>query len=203
MPLDLIVDIVIEARNMGFDQTVCLSHANEPLMDPRLPDIARLVKKIGRFRKVICFSNGELLTPDLAKELDGAFDAIHFALYYDAEKREQEIRALFKTTKPVFVDPVHIATHYSPKFDVEALAAEYIDNPCYEPQIRIIFNYKGELLFCCEEVASNFDLGSYPEKSIKELWFGEKYQSLVKTLRYRGGRRALPYCSTCPRKGQE
>jgi MoaA/NifB/PqqE/SkfB family radical SAM enzyme len=203
MPTAEVLSIVRDAyENIGFDKIVCLSHANEPMLDPRLSMLAREVKGIGRFKQVICFSNGEFLTKELAQQLDGAFDSIYFTLYYDLEERERQIRSMFNITDVVLVDPHHIATHFSPKFDIPALVAENIDNICREPQLRIIFNHKAELLFCCDEVASNFNFGNHYEHTIKELWFGEQYQRLTKTLLSHGGRRAIPYCSTCPRKGQ-
>jgi hypothetical protein len=93
----------------------------------------------------------------------------------------------------------HIATHFSPSFDVEALAEQHKNRDCAEPRIRVIINHRRQYLLCCDDVVGNFDLGTFPETSIKDYWFGAKHMSIMNNLRNQGGRLQYSYCSTCPR----
>ena len=203
MPTETILNLVRDSMALGFNGVVCLSHYNEPLYDDRLVELGREIKKMGEFGGIFFHSNGDLLTEEMAAELDGVFDEIDFTIYdsnlQDIHNKQAWITSLFQETEIVFCDSKHSITHFSPTANVEELSNRNINRPCFEPLYRIIFNHKGELLFCCDEVFGNFDLGSYPDKPIEELWLGEKYQSLMEAVSKPGGRRKLPYCSTCPR----
>ena len=204
LPVEIIEEALDQCVEMGFAGGVCLSHYNEPLMDKRIADIAGLVKSYGTFRPIFMNTNGDFLTKEIAQSLDGVLDKIIVSLYMDEPKKSERARwveSLFKTTK---VDSItmsdHIATHFSPSFDVKKLAEAHINNRCTEPQLRVVINHQSQFLLCCDDVVGNFDLGYFPETSIKDYWFGDKHQQIVKDLMENGGRRKHPYCSTCPRK---
>ena len=204
LSIDLIKDALKQCIELGFKGGVCLSHYNEPLMDERLPEIAELAKNYGQFSPVFLNSNGDFLTEQLAKDLDGKLDRIIISLYMKEplkSERAEWIKTLFHKTHPdIITMSDHIPTHFSPKFPVEELARRYIDNPCREPTIRVIINHRRQFLLCCDDVIGNFDLGTFPETSIKDYWFGEKRQKLENDLAHNGGRRKHEYCSSCPRR---
>ena len=81
LPIKVIKDALEQCIDLGFIGSVCLSHYNEPLMDERISDIARMVRNYDQFSKVYFHSNGDLLNEDLASDLDGALDEIIFTLY--------------------------------------------------------------------------------------------------------------------------
>jgi hypothetical protein len=202
--MDVIKMALDEVAEMGFTGGVCLSHYNEPLMDERIPEIASIVKSYGVFSPIFMNTNGDFLTEELAQSLDGVLDRIIVSLYMPKPKRLERalwINALFhKTDAQPLTESDHIATHFSPAFDVKALAEKHIDNPCGEPQVRVVINNQRQFLLCCDDVIGNFGLGTFPETSIKDYWFGEKHQKIVKDLMVSGGRRKHPYCATCPRR---
>jgi hypothetical protein len=197
MPTEDVLEIVKQVQDMGFTHRVNLSHYNEPLLDPRLPELGQRVKDLG-FTDITFHSNGDFLTEKLAKELDGVFSHIAIALYVnDSPIKRDLITKMFDTTKIIFVDNHHVATHFSPSFPVATLARKHMMHSCIEPSARIIFNHKGQMLFCCEDVVGNFDLGSFPEQSVKELW--DNAQVKIRTVSQPGGRLILPYCLSCPK----
>ena len=200
LPTEYILEIVKQAYEMGFDYKINLSHYNEPLLDKRMASLCRDIKKIGNFTDVAFHSNGDFITEELAEELDGAPDRIAFTLYGPDEiikERQEWISSLFKETKLDFLDKHHIPTHNSPIFDVATLAKQHINNICVEPQIRFIFNHRGEMLLCCEEMVSVFNLGRFPDKSVEELWYNA--QQYIDVLKTKGGRKQFSLCKTCPR----
>ena len=202
LPIPIIKEALNQCDDMGFHGSICLSHYNEPLMDERLPEIARLAKSYA-FESVFFNSNGDYITKDLAKELDGKVDKIIFSLYMEEPIKSQRkywIESLFKKTEAIVnTQTDHIATHFSPKFDVALLAEQNKGNPCGEAEIRVIINHRRQYLLCCDDVVGNFDLGTFPETSIEDFWFGEKHTQIALNLRNPGGRLNYPYCSTCPR----
>ena len=204
LPMDVIKKAFDQCAEIGFDGSVCLSHYNEPLLDSRLPDIVRLAKSYSQFHSVFLNSNGDLLTPELSKELDGVLDKIIVSLYMEEPMKSERAELLssyfHKTEAQMNTMSDHIATHFSPGFDVVALAEENKFYPCREPQMRVVINHRRQFLLCCDDVVGNFDLGTFPETSIKDYWFGEKHSKIVKDLAGIGGRTKYDYCYTCPRR---
>lgn len=172
------------------DSTVCLSHYNEPLMDDRISVIARVAKSYG-FDTIYLNTTGDLLTKEIAKSLDGVLDKIRFST------RKEKFKSMFQETEVVFTEHGHIATHFSPKFDVEELAEQHRDRPCFEPDKRIIINHQQQFLLCCDDLVGEFDLGTFPETSIGEFLLDRSH--IVRQLKKPYGRKKYPYCSTCPR----
>ncbi|NOS89814.1 MAG: radical SAM/SPASM domain-containing protein [Methylococcaceae bacterium] len=191
-----------QAIALGFRGALCLQHYNEPLQDPRIIELGRFAKTLP-FSQVFICSNADLIDEEKAQELDGVFDSIQIALYSHTEeqhiKREAWLRGQFKKTYLHFTKGVHIPTHFSPVFDTAALAAQYVERPCTQPHIRMILNHKGQMLLCCDDVVGNFNLGTFPETPLEDLWFNERHQEMLLTLQQNGGRKAYPYCETCPR----
>lgn len=203
LPMDVIRDALDQVAAMGFKGGVCLSHYNEPLMDERIPEIAHLAKSYGQFYPVFLNTNGDFINSELVRYLDNALDRIIITLYMDEPKkseRKEWLESLFAHTEvQVITQSEHIPTHFSPKFPVKQLAEKHIDRTCIEPQLRVIINHRQQYLLCCDDVIGNFDLGTFPEISIKDFWFGKKRTQIMEDLKQRGGRRNYGYCSTCPR----
>ena len=142
------------------------------------------------------------MTAAIAAELDGILDRLVVALYMDEpikSERGRWIEQLFKTTTLQFTGGVHVPTHFSPLFDVRALARQHGDHPCSEPQRRMIVNHRGDMLLCCDDLIGHFDLGNVRERSLEDLWFSERHQTLVRSLQQRGGRAIHSHCLSCPR----
>jgi hypothetical protein len=172
-------------------------------MDDRIAEIARLVKSYNQFHPIFLNTNGDFLEENLARSLDGVLDRILVSLYMSEPLKSQRaelLKSFFnKTDAQMITMSDHIATHFSPKFDVEALAKKHINHPCGEPRIRVIINHRRQFLLCCDDVIGNFDLGTFPETSIEEYWFGNKHMKIMNDLRYVGGRNNYSYCASCPR----
>ena len=187
LEMEVIKDALDQATRLGFAGGVCLSHYNEPLMDERIPEIASLARSYSQFYTVYFHTNGDFLTDELAKDLDGRLDKIIVSLYMDEPKKTERknwIKTLFRRTHAeVITQSDHIATHFSPAFDVKALAEKHRMHDCKEPQIRVVINHRRQYLLCCDDVIGNFDLGTFPEISIKDYWFGEKRMKIMNDLR--------------------
>jgi len=207
LPIETIEKIFVESTKIGFRGEVCLSHYNEPLMDERIIEIAKMARKF-QFSRVFMCSNGDFLTENLANELDNLMDDIGFTLYMNEptrSKRDMWIRTLFKRSKikiAHYTDGEHdrMITHNSPLVDASSLAKKFSNNPCHHPQKRMIINHRGQMLLCCDDLVGNFDLGSIHESSIEELWYSEKHQDHVISLMNYGGRKINQHCLTCPRQ---
>jgi len=171
-------------------------------MDERLPRIAHRVRSYSELYTVHTNTNGDLMTKELAAELDGAFDYIIIHLYMGGQRkidRAAWLQTLFKKTEiRAVMNQPHMPTHFTPAYDLEGLIEGAKHRNCTQPRIRTIINHRRQYLPCCDDVIGNFDLGTFPEVSIADNWFG-KQAKIAEDLSRAGGRAAYPYCMTCPR----
>jgi len=49
-------------------------------------------------------------------------------------------------------------------------------NFCYNPFGNLFFNSAGNVIACCR--SHKYVLGTYPEQSIKDIWFGDKAEKM-------------------------
>ena len=161
-----------------------LQHYNEPLQDSRIAAFGRRARALG-FPHVFICTNGDFITEAVAAELDGAFHELQVALYMDEPakgRRQQWLATLFRETRLHFTGGGHIPTHFSPLFDVAALAHQNRIHPCGEPLRRLIINHRGDMLLCCDDLAGHFGLGNIRDHTVEQLWFGDRHQDLVLAL---------------------
>ena len=213
MSSDMVFKIIDDASNIPeFDGKICLQYFNEPFMDERLRTFGKYAKDKGF--KTFVNTNGDFITPDIAKKIDGNLDYINISLYdyihkdiltytkerADFVKRIKEIRKLFEKTVCVFSTIKHLTTHFSPrKEDLKKRIRDNIDKPCTICcQYRLVIDYKGDMRVCCEDINNIFGMGNINNHSLLELWYDEKHQTIVKDLMEEGGRSKYSYCSICP-----
>lgn len=197
---ELIYDAIDQALAMGYRGGVCLAHYNEPTMDERLPTIAHRVRSYSGLDTVHMNTNGDLITPELAAELDGAFDFINVSLYMEEPVKSERaawLPTLFRKTRVrVFTDRPHMPTHFTPAYDLEGMLKIAQRAICH-PR-RVIINHRRQYLLCCDDVIGNFDLGTFPEISIEDYWVGKR-EKIAQALSRAGGRASHPYCMSCPK----
>lgn len=210
MPDDLFRKVVDDAVDMGFTGWVNLQHYNEPLQDPRIADLARYAKDKGVFAEVYMHSNGDLLTPRKAAALDGVLDKIVVALYDETggqpllgearDARREVIAGMFAKTRVEWATGFHIITHYSPYTNLAEWIGISRPMPCRrEVQLRMIIDYRGEMLLCCEDITGLWKLGNVRDQSLADLWYSPKHTEIIETLAQPGGREAYGFCRICPR----
>lgn len=199
LPTDVIERIMRESKELGFNGTVCLSHANEPLLDSRISELGRLAIDMG-FRHVFLCTNIGMLTDEKISEIDGSFHSFSVSIYGgDKERQMAEMNAKFKKTRLEFMVWPKITTHFSPNDDLGALIHSQCDKPCGMPTVRMVVAHNGEQLMCCDDLVGHFDLGSIYDHSVEELWFSDRHIEIVNDLLKPSGRKKYPYCRCCPR----
>lgn len=190
LPMPIVENLLDQAKALGFRGALVLSLYNEPLMDGRIARFAEHARALDCFGEIFICTNGDYLTPELARELDGQLDSIRIALY-DRPARGPEMRSWFTKTRVTLTGGRHIPRHYTPG------AASYPDQPCeMESQLRCMIASDGTLRLCCEDIAGGWQLGSIFERTLEDLWFGEPHASILERLQHPGGREG--YCKTCP-----
>jgi radical SAM protein with 4Fe4S-binding SPASM domain len=212
MPDDLFRKIIDDAVDMGFTQSVNLQHFNEPFQDPRIGTLAAYAKDKGVFSSVYMHSNGDLITKRKAASVDGILDEITIALYDEAggqpmapvkaANRRAELESWFDQTRLRWTTATHLITHFSPYANLLPEIEANRGKPCTrEVQLRMILDWRGDMLLCCEDIAGIWKLGNVADQTVAELWNSDKHQAILATLAEPGGREAYSFCRSCPRTG--
>lgn len=210
MPDALFTKILADAVDWGFHGWLNLQHYNEPFQDPRIARLTAEAKATGTFSKVYMHSNADLLTERKARMIDGALDEIRIALYNEdggspmdeakAAPRRELISSWFSETALFWTGGTHLITHWSPFANRDEMIAAARGMPCrHESQVRLIIDYRGEMLMCCDDIAGVFGLGNVGDHSLSELWNSPRHLSILATLDQPGGREAFAFCRICPR----
>jgi hypothetical protein len=195
MSVDMFRSILDECVELDYSGRVCVCHWNEPLTDPRIVELVQIAKSYDRFF-VYFHTNGDLLTPELAAKLDGVLDKIVVFVYDgDRQTRKTWLRSVFTKTQ-VEVKGGHHITHFHPQ--APEMAQKLLSRPCRPIPRRLIVNYAGEYLLCCEDLLGTFGLGKFPDMSLKDYWFGGKHERILGDLAQPDGRLKYQYCSSCP-----
>lgn len=219
MPVETVHNIIDQAADMGFKGECFLYYYNEPLMDfNRFISFCRYAKAKGL--KPGMATNADLLTPknprtrEMAKEIDAVISHLIIDLYdVTAElainhkpmsktqhrARVKYLTGLFPGHKVAF-NWAHLTDHFSPRKNLQELIKRHRNNPCYLT-CRMIIDYRGKMLLCCEDIMANWNLGNIRESSLEELWYSPRHQKIVEALVKPGGRQNYPYCRICPLKG--
>ena len=210
MPMDMIKDIIQQAKEIPDLQIIMLSHFNEPFLDDRLPEIGRYVREqIPNIDLRTC-TNFDLMTKELAEEVDGLFNRFNISLYYEDptySKRKKKIQSWFnKSILNIHAagkaEDYHMTTHFSPREERLKEKINSVKNkPCMRYNNMCIIAYDGTFLHCCEDYNGNFNLGNVKDKTIMEMWNSETHRKLMHDLSFMGGRKLYKYCENCPDKG--
>jgi radical SAM protein with 4Fe4S-binding SPASM domain len=213
MPTDTILNLLDQAKELGFHGRVAFHHYSEPLLDPRNVTLAR--EAMNRGMKPYLHTNGDLLKRDqrLCKEVVSVYGSIIIGLYdyrtndeLEAEKQYWKARLPVANLKFSAIGTSSARVAFSqgiPKAlvptDARIAAPDliYSNGPCHRPLIRMIIRHDGGMSNCCEDTFGAFGLGNIHSSSLKELWFSEQHRSIVENL-IAGRRELYSLCHNCP-----
>lgn len=117
-----------------------------------------------------------------------------------AAERMTIISSWFSKTSLEWTGGTHVITHFSPYSNVQDEIAVCRPMPCRrEVNLRIIIDFRGEMLLCCDDIAGLWDLGNVRDHTLEELWNSDRHTEIVQTLSVSGGRESYGYCRICPR----
>ncbi|HTZ11945.1 MAG TPA: SPASM domain-containing protein [Candidatus Margulisiibacteriota bacterium] len=172
---------------------------NEPLMDDRIVEFVSYTRKKLRNSFISMATNGDFLTIDIFNALvnagmnefvitrhDKEDSAMVKALkeYLGAQKKETA-RVHFKILEYITSRGGLITSSVDP----------YKRKYCEYPLWAIFINYKGDMLFCCEDYLNTVKLGNVKHESLFDIWNKPYNRKLRKEIRR--GDFTLPICKKC------
>jgi len=213
MPTEKILDLLDQARALGFRGYAGFHHYSEPLLDKRCTMLAREAKARGM--KPYLHTNGDVLKHDdgLCVEASEIFEYIAVGLYdYESNDELEEAKLYWKIKLPranLTFSPIGVSGSRSahstgipralvpPDERMNGLDLTYANAPCHRPLIRMIIQYDGTVAHCCEDTFGSFNLGNVYEHSLRELWFSDRHAEICEDL-VTGHREKYGLCRSCP-----
>ncbi len=203
MDIKLFKKIIDDLVDPNYRGIISPHFYGEPLLDERLPNLIRYVKKKLPLSKVVIFSNGDLLTIKKYKELKKA-GVDKLVITQHLPKLNNNIENLLDYHKKNKNDSVKIEY-------IKNIEREKLDNRgglvkpskikkrkiCHLPFSVIVIDYKGNVILCCNDYHSSIKFGNLKKEKLFEIWNKPLYKKIrVDMLK---GKFNLEICKKCVR----
>ena len=213
MTTEKILDLLDQAKAMGFRGRVAFYHYSEPLLDKRNVMLAWEAKRRGM--RPYLHTNGDVLKHDdaLCDAVTSVYGLIVVGLYdyetneeLEAAKRYWLSKLADSTIEFSPIGPMGVRSAHSIGVPRALVPSDrrmsvpdlrYVNAPCHRPLIRMLIQYDGEMCHCCEDTHGTFKLGNVYEHSLEELWFSERHTEIIESL-VAGRRQKYDLCRNCP-----
>jgi MoaA/NifB/PqqE/SkfB family radical SAM enzyme len=213
MPTDQVLQLLDQAKALGFQGPVAFFHYSEPLLDERHLLLADEARKRGM--QPFAHTNGDVLRHDhdLCDAVRDVYALVIVGLYdYQTNEELEEAKAYWRSKlapanlkfSPIALSATHSATTVGipralvpsdTRFPIPDLT--FSNAPCHRPLIRMIIQHDGEMGLCCEDTYGAFGLGNAYQSSLEELWFSARHVRVVEEL-LEGRREKYELCRHCP-----
>lgn len=173
----------------------------EPLLDNRLPDLISYAHT--RLPKICIavFTNGICLSIELYKKLVNA-GVREFVITEHTSKMLENVREIIEYNKN---EKNNVFINYRGKLVETSLGNRggLINTPnaapsqkiCRTPSRRIVINYKGDVLLCCDDYFGKHVYGNIAEENVIKIWKKPSFRKIRKELLY--GIWNLEMCRLC------
>lgn len=206
MSYELIEKILKELIDLNYQGSIRLHHVNEPMIDKRIYNIIKLIKSYSQKIITEMTSNGDLINDDsLNKLYESGLNRLNLSAYENKSMEKfielkkkwnfeindmRENKGLYQklTNQAGFID-------LDEKF-IKLSLKKVINNKCYLPSEQLVIGSNGNIALCCEDMYKMNNFGNANFQTLKEIWFGEKFNFYRKKLNERK-RKELDLCSKC------
>ncbi len=165
----------------------------EPLFDKILPLLIEYTLNNLPNYYIDIYTNGDLLTEKLFKELMDK-GAKHFLITnYDDEQRPTLTSLANKY-------PMHVLIRNYKKIPIFDRAGEIfkkiteLNTPCLLPLHQLLINWKGDVLLCYNDYYGDIILGNFNDAKLFAIWNNEQFNWYCKLII---GRSSIPFCKHC------
>lgn len=218
MPLEVFKKIMGELHQSRFQGVIHLYLQNEPLLDKRLEQLARIGRSYCPNASIVIESNGILLTLDRFRALVHAGLDTVYVNNYTPERRDYFANYRYRDNiytrlKPIESEPKyrrHVIINQNRSWGEEltnragnTVGKRNLKLPlnafCLRPFDQLYIGYNGSALLCCQDWKFEAVMGNVTRQSLKEIWQSSCYQRVRKSL-LRNNRR-FSICERCDFQG--
>lgn len=201
---ELVQKVADDLEAFGFDGRLGFVGFGEPTLHKELSSLISIARTtITNLTWLEVNTNGDFLDAKMVRDLVTSGCNTLTISMYDKDESEK-FRSLINSL-PVKLTLRH---HYNQsnnfglsivnRLDMINKNAEKlnIDRPCYYPFYKLIIDWNGDVLVCCEDWGRHSNLGNVFKQSIKDIWLGDKINEYRQHL-IKGDRLKNKPCNTC------
>ena len=219
MSLDTISTLGKECALNSYEGDFHFSGFGESLTHPQFFELVKTLRNILPNNHFALTTNGDLLTQEVCKQIyesginhiilscyDGPEEYKKFDAMIKPFNQSYEIRELWVNPNET-LDEMTKRNNFNNRSGAVANNSDYNNslekhktNPCYLPFYKLVIDYNGEALLCCNDwFRRHKGFGNINETPLKEVWFSPEFENTRKKLKI--GERSGPACSNCSIKG--
>jgi teichuronic acid biosynthesis glycosyltransferase TuaH len=201
--------ILADLRAIDFAGVISPVEGNEPLLDGRIVDfISKIDRELPRAKSFI-YTNGDLLTERLLKELFAAGLKKVFVSLHD-RNAERRIAGLAKNFGPNKLTPIdcysndtrHFLHNFAGSVTSEIVDQGHrLDNGCCLPFRQLVVNPDGLVDLCCVDIADTATFGDARDASVVDIFYEDPGLNRIREALSRNDRRGLQPCERCSYRG--
>lgn len=207
MSEDIFNKIIQELNELEYAGEIHLFSNNEPLLDERIFQFAKIARTEVKNAYITIYTNGSLLTTDKAQELCKYVDLLVVDNYEEDGKLPTHLEQIKKLCnsdnnlkkKLVFdnKNPESILSSRGGLAPNKRKASLFgVERGCIYPYRQMVVRPDGKCSLCCNDALGKYTLGDVKEQPLVEVWNSKEYLEIRKTMKSKG-RRGLRLCDSC------
>ena len=176
-----------------WDGVISVSGYGEPLLHPNIGDIIKAFTSKGISTRLITSGDRILNGKFTAEEIDN-WDLLSIKIdCYDGQDDVNKINKILKnlkTYKRITTGPTEISNRAGYLW----FAKKY-KSPCYQPSLKSIVDWNGNVYVCCEDWSKETSFGNIYEQSFSSVWLSEELHDI--RIKLQNGIRTFSTCKNC------
>jgi radical SAM protein with 4Fe4S-binding SPASM domain len=214
MSLETIESIGKQFAAYNYNGDFHISGFGESLAHPQFFDIVKGLRSFVPNNRIALTTNGDLVNSDKVKQIyESGVDYVIVSCY-DGPQAYDEYDRLFKSfgggyeIRKLWVNPDETLEEMAKrnkfnnrsgavsKIDFSDLKALHHNKPCYLPFYKLVIDYNGDILLCCNDWQRKHQgLGNINKNSLQDIWYSDNFKEVRNNLKE--GNRNGPACSGC------
>lgn len=204
MKTELFMKILDDLEEIDYKGNISLFSNNEPFLDNRIIDFAKIAKERLPDARLTIFTNGSLLTLDKFTEIMKYLDKMVIDNYSDDMKKPKNIIEILDYCR--FHREIKEKVTVAMRKQNEVLTTRGGESPnkkitktvrcsCILPFQQFIIRPDGKVSLCCNDALGKVTLGDVNKNKIADIWNSETYMNVRKAI-FRS-RKNVSLCSRC------
>ncbi|WP_371372521.1 radical SAM/SPASM domain-containing protein [Sporomusa aerivorans] len=206
MDQDLFISILQQLKDLNYSGSVGLYSNNEPFLDERIVDLARIAKEQLPNNHLYLYTNGTLLTLEKFLGIMKHLDRMYIDNYNDRLRLITPVKAIhnYCRNNKLYLDKVRIRLRklndvlstrggQAPNRKQENIAT--LNYGCFLPFRQMVVRPDGKVSLCCNDALGTMTLGDLTTETVGDVWHGEKYRAIREKIAR--GRYDIDLCRGC------
>jgi len=182
-----------ELSELKWDGVISVSGYGEPLLHPNIDNIIKAFTSRGISTRLITSGDRILNGKFTAEEIDSwGLLSIKIDCYdgQDDVDKMNEILKDLKTYKRITTGPIDLSNRAGYLW-----FANNMKKPCYQPSLKSIVDWNGDVYVCCEDWSKETSFGNVYKQSFSSIWLSEELHDI--RMRLQNGIRTFSTCKNC------